>query len=257
MEFIDTHAHLFLSDFQTDRSTVVQNAISAGVTRMLLPNIDSSTVDQMMAFCNEYPEHCFPMIGLHPTSVKDDYKKHLEVIKSWLASQRFIAIGEIGMDLYWDKTFFAEQCEALIFQLKLAHDFSIPAVIHCRESFPEILDVLKKNRTSEDYKGVFHSFSGNYEQAMEILSMGFKIGISGVVTFKNSALGQVVKNIPLDDIMLETDSPYLTPVPFRGKRNESAYVVCVAQKIADIKQVSLEEVALSTTRNAKTLFNLP
>jgi len=257
MEFIDTHTHLFLSDFDSDRSNAVKNAIAEGVNRMLLPNIDGNTIEQMISLCELYPENCFPMIGLHPTSVKDNYENQIDIVKSNLKSHKFIAIGEIGIDLYWDKSFFVQQCQALVAQLEIAREYSLPIVIHSRESFPQIIEILNKNQTSAPFKGVFHSFTGSLEQAQEAIAMGFMIGINGVVTFKNSTLGAVVKDIPLTKLLLETDSPYLTPAPFRGRRNESSYLIYIARRIAEIKQITIEEVALSTTTNAKTLFNLP
>jgi TatD DNase family protein len=257
MEFIDTHTHLFLSDFDSDRSKVIEQAFDAGVKSLLLPNIDSNSIAGMMQLCEQYPGRCFPMIGLHPTSVKSDYKEQIGIIKDHLKFQKFIAIGEVGIDLYWDKSFFTQQCDAFLTQMELAREYSLPVVIHSRDSFDEIIDILKKNRTSYSYKGVFHSFTGTLEQANEAISLGFRIGINGVVTFKNSSLGEVLKEVSLEHLLLETDSPYLTPAPHRGKRNESSYVVYVAKKIAEIKQLTIEEVALTTTNNAKTVFNLP
>lgn len=257
MEFIDTHTHLYLSDFNSDRTKVIENAIAAGVNTMLLPNIDSKTIDQMMLLCEQYPKNCFPMIGLHPTSVKEDYRIHINLVRSTLKTHKFIAIGEVGIDLHWVKSFFDQQCEAFIAQLLMAREYSLPIVIHSRDSFHEIIEILKTNRTSTPYKGVFHSFSGNLEQANEAISLGFKIGINGVVTFKNAAISEVIKEIPLANLLLETDSPFLTPVPYRGKRNESSYLIYIASRIAEIKQISIEEVAMSTTNSAKSLFNLP
>jgi hydrolase, TatD family len=256
MEFIDTHTHLFLSDFEEDCSAVITRAIAAGVSPMLLPNIDKETIAPMLAMCNNFPANCFPMMGLHPTSVKEDYKEQLEIIESELQKHKFVAVGEVGIDLYWDKTFFDQQCEAFAYQIELARKFSLPLVIHCRESFDEILDVLRANKNSSLYSGVFHSFSGNIEQACEVIQMGFKIGINGTITFKNSKLGDVIRELDMEHLLLETDSPFLTPVPKRGQRNESSYIQYVAQKIADVKEVSLEEVARVTTSNAKSLFNL-
>lgn len=257
MEFIDTHTHLYLSDFHSDRAKVIENAIASGVNTMLLPNIDSKTIDQMMVLCEQYPKNCFPMIGLHPTSVKEDYELHINLVRSNLKTQKFIAIGEVGIDLHWDKSFFVQQCDAFTAQLHMAREYSLPVVIHSRDSFRELIDILKINQTSTPYKGVFHSFSGNLQQANEAISLGFMIGINGVVTFKNSGMSEVIKDIPLANLLLETDSPYLTPAPFRGKRNESSYLIYIARRIAEIKQISIEEVAMSTTNSAKSLFNLP
>lgn len=257
MEFIDTHTHLYLSDFHSDRTKVFENAFAAGVNTMLLPNIDSKTIDQMMFLCEQYPKNCFPMIGLHPTSVKEDYEIEINTVRSNLKTQKFIAMGEIGIDLHWDKSFFDQQCDAFIAQLHMAREYSLPVVIHSRDSFREIIEILKTHQAITPYKGVFHSFSGNLEQANEAISLGFMIGINGVVTFKNSGMSEVIKDIPLINLLLETDSPYLTPVPFRGKRNESSYLIYIARRIAEIKQISIEEVAMSTTNGAKSLFNLP
>ncbi len=257
MEFIDTHTHLYLPDFKIDSSKVIEAAFSAGVNTLLLPNIDIESIDPMLLLCKQYPLNCFPMIGIHPTSIKYNYMELIDNVKDRLKRHKFIAIGEVGIDLYWDKTFYIQQCEALIAQLALAREYSLPVVIHSRESFTEIIKILNENKNDLPYNGVFHSFSGNTDQALEAISLGFKIGINGVVTFKKSTANVVVRDIPLEALLLETDAPYLTPVPFRGKRNESSYIPYIAQKIAEIKQLSIEEVARVTTCNAKALFNLP
>ena len=256
MEFIDSHAHLFATEFDEDRSLVVERAIHEGICKMLLPNIDKDTIEPMLELCKAYPDYCFPMIGLHPTSVKEDYKDHLAIIEKYLESHRFVAIGEVGIDLYWDKTHLPQQQEAFVYQIELARKYSLPLVIHSRESFVEIVEILHKLRNGSSYSGVFHSFSGNAAQANEAIELGFKIGINGVVTFKNSTLGEVISNIPLQHLLLETDAPYLTPVPKRGKRNESAYIPYIAAKIAEIKGIAIEEVGKVTTLAAKTLFKL-
>lgn len=256
MEFIDTHAHLFLSEFDEDRSLVVERAVDCGIQKMLLPNIDKHTIKPMLDLCAMYPANCFPMIGLHPTSVKEDYAEHLAVIEKSLNAQAFVAIGEVGIDLYWDKTYLAQQREALIHQIELARKYKLPLVIHSRDSFHEIVEILHQQRDGNRYSGVFHSFSGNAGQASEVIAMGFAIGINGVVTFKNSNLGEVIRDVALENLLLETDAPYLTPVPHRGKRNESSYIPHIAQKIAEIKGVSIEAVAEATTETAKTLFKL-
>lgn len=256
MEFVDTHAHLFLPEFDEDRSSVVERAMLRGVRTMLLPNIDKHSIEPMLELCASYPAHCFPMIGLHPTSVNDDYHHHLVEIEKYLAAHKFIAIGEVGIDLYWDKTYLAQQREVFAYHIELARKHSLPLVIHSRDSFAEIAEILHAHHQGEPYAGVFHSFSGTTEQAEEAIELGFKLGINGVVTFKNSTLGDVLREISLEDILLETDAPYLTPVPYRGKRNESAYIPYIAGKIAEIKHVPVEDVAAVTTRNANTLFKL-
>jgi TatD DNase family protein len=256
MELIDTHTHLFLPEFENDQVPVIERAKSAGVGKLLLPNIDVSTINAMQNLCNIFPEYCFPMIGLHPTSVKQDYPEQLKRIETLLQKNQFIAIGETGMDLYWDKTFIREQRISFEIQIDWTRKYSLPLVIHCRESFAEIIEIIKNKHDGSLYSGVFHSFPGNPEQADEVISLGFKIGVNGIVTFKNSKLMEVVQKISLENILLETDSPYLTPVPMRGKRNESAYLVYIAQKIAEIKDIPLAEVARVTTLNAKKLFKL-
>jgi TatD DNase family protein len=255
MVFIDTHTHLFLPEFDNDRKQVIEDAILRGVDKMLLPNVDSTTVSGLFDVCRQYPQNCFPMIGLHPTSVKESYMADLHHIESVLKIEKVIAIGEIGIDLYWDKTYLKQQQEAFIYQINLAKQYDLPIVIHARESFNEIFDILKL-QLDKKLKGVFHSFTGDIKQAEQIIEWGFKLGIGGIVTFKNSGLDKIVEQIDLNHIVLETDSPYLPPVPYRGKRNESAYIVKVAEKIAQIKNCSVEEVAEKTTLNAKSLFNL-
>lgn len=256
MEFIDTHTHLFAEEFNEDRFQVVERAIQSGVKKMLLPNIDRYTIEPMLELCAAYPDNCFPMIGLHPTSVKEDFKDHLEVIEKYLQTHKFCAIGEVGIDLYWDKSFLAQQSEAFIHQIELARKHDLPLVIHSRDSYDEIIAILHKLQGNQLYTGVFHSFTGTTDQAKEVIDMGFKIGINGVVTFKNSKLDEAVKNVELKNIILETDSPYLTPTPHRGKRNESAYLLYIANKIADIKQVSPEVVGEITSHTANAVFNL-
>jgi TatD DNase family protein len=256
MEFIDTHTHLFAEDFNEDRTQVVERAIQTGVNKMLLPNIDRYTIEPMLALCEAFPNHCFPMIGLHPTSVKEDYKEHIADVEAYLLIHQFCAIGEVGIDLYWDKSFFTQQCEAFIHQIELSRKYELPLVIHSRDSHSEIIEILHQQQNKQLYKGIFHSFTGNPDQANEAIDLGFKIGINGVVTFKNSKLDEVVKNIDLKQIVLETDSPYLTPVPNRGKRNESANLRYIANKIAEIKQTSPEVVGQITTLTANSVFNL-
>jgi len=255
MSYIDTHTHLFLPEFDTDRDQVIANAKDAGVEKVLLPNVDSGTILPLLDLVDKFPDFCLPMIGLHPTSVKEDYEKELEVVESWLLKRKFYAIGEIGIDLYWDKTFIKQQEEAFIYQINLAKKYDLPIVIHARDSFNEIFNVVKKEIGS-GLKGIFHAFTGDLEQANQIIEWGFLIGIGGIVTFKNSHLGDVVKNIDINHLVLETDSPYLAPVPKRGKRNESAYIQFIAQRIAEIKGIAVNEVARITTLNAKKLFKI-
>jgi len=220
---------------------------------MLLPNIDSSSVAGMIDLCKEFPGNCFPMMGLHPTSVKENYTEELELVDEWLKRKKFYGIGETGIDLYWDKTFVREQEMAFIHQIELAKKYELPLVIHSRNSFEKIYSIVLK-QNSPELKGVFHCFTGNINQAYKIIDLGFMLGIGGVVTFKNSGLDKVVEKIDLKNIILETDSPFLTPVPFRGKRNESAYTFYIAEKVAELKNKTLEEVAEITTNNANQLF---
>ena len=253
MIFTDTHTHLYLNAFDDDRVEVVKNAIEQDVKYMLLPNIDSSSIDPMFELCKAFPENCFPMMGLHPTSVKENYKEELEIISGWFEKQNFIAIGEIGIDLYWDQSFQKQQEEAFRFQIDLALKNEIPIVIHSRDSFDEIFNVLEDYRGS-GLKGVFHCFTGSLEQANKAIDLGFYLGIGGVLTFKNSGLDKVIAEIDLKHILLETDSPFLAPTPFRGKRNESAYINLVANRLSQIKNIDRKEIAKITTQNAIDLF---
>ncbi len=255
MQFIDTHTHLYLPDFDTDRDEVVNRAVSSGISKMLLPSIDIQSVDQMLSAVDRYPGICYPMIGLHPTSVKEDYLSQLEKFESLFAKHKFIAVGEIGIDLHWDKTFLNVQLIAFRRQLAFASDNGLPVVIHSREAFPEVFSVLDEFK-GKGLKGVFHAFSGNINDAEKVLAIGFKLGIGGVVTFKNSGLDKIVKEVGPEHIILETDSPYLAPVPYRGKRNESAYICIINKKLADIFGKSEEEIAFITYSNSTGLFNL-
>ena len=256
MFFVDTHTHLYLEEFDADRHEMIQRAFDNNVNYMLLPNIDSFSIKGMMNLCEHYPKNCFPMMGLHPTSVKENYKEELKKMEEQFSIRDFTAVGEIGIDLYWDKTFKKQQEEAFRFQIDLALEKKLPIVIHSRESFDDIFSILEDYRNS-GFTGVFHCFTGNDEQADKIIGLGFKLGIGGVVTFKNSGLDKAIANIDLSHLILETDAPYLTPTPYRGKRNESAYIPLIAEKIAQIKNTSLENVAKTTTKNAIELFNLP
>lgn len=253
---IDTHTHLFSDAFDDDRSEVVRQSIRSGVDKMLLPNIDIASIDPMFSLCNEFPTNCFPMMGLHPGSVTEKWKDDLAVIEMNLFSRKVIAVGEIGMDLYWDKTYLKEQAEVFRIQVQWAKMLNLPIVIHAREAFDEIFEIID-GLNDDSLRGVFHCFTGTVEQAAKIREYGgFKLGIGGVLTYKKSGLEMVLKSIPLEMMILETDSPYLSPAPHRGKRNESAYLVYIAEKLADVKNVPLKEVAETTTINAKQLFNL-
>jgi len=253
MFFTDTHTHLYLNAFDDDRAETIERALGQEIKFMLLPNIDSSSIDGMLTLCNQFPKNCFPMMGLHPTSVKENFEEELVLVEKWLEKQKFYAIGETDIDLYWDKTYLVEQKTSLIRQIELAKKYQLPIVVHMRDSFDETYSLIKTH-SSPELSGVFHCFTGNLEQAQKIIEMNFMLGIGGVVTFKNSGLDEVVKEIDLEHIVLETDSPFLAPVPFRGKRNESAYIKLIAKKIADIKNITVEEVAEITTHNANKLF---
>jgi TatD DNase family protein len=254
MFLTDTHTHLYLEEFISDQADVIQRAIAQNVKSMLLPNIDSSSIDSLLKLSDQFPENCFPMMGLHPTSVKENYEEELVRVEKWIEKRKFYAIGETGIDLYWDKTFGEEQKTSFRHQIGLAKKYNLPIVIHMRNSFDEIYIILKEEYLP-NLRGVFHCFTGNLEQAYKIFELGFKIGIGGVVTFKNSGLDKVLEKINLNHVILETDSPFLAPVPFRGKRNESSYLKIIAKKIAQIKNKSVEEIAEITTANAKQLFN--
>ena len=252
---IDTHSHIYSEEFDTDRAETIQRAKEAGISHIVLPNCDSGTLPRMLALEAQYPGYCHAAIGLHPTSVKADYQKELDLVKSELERREFIAIGEIGIDFYWDKTYYKEQVIAFQKQIEWALEYKLPVIIHVRDSFRETMDALSLYKGSA-LKGVFHSFTGTLEEAQEIIAFkGFKLGINGIVTFKNSGLAAVVEQIELEHILLETDSPYLTPTPYRGKRNESAYVQIVASKLAGVYNCSLSQIDEQTTRNAQSLFN--
>ncbi|MFN6013533.1 MAG: TatD family hydrolase [Flavobacteriales bacterium] len=256
MLFIDTHTHLFSPSFDEDRPDVIKRALQAGVEVMLLPNIDIESIGPMYELSAQYPENCFPMMGLHPGSVDADWEKKLEVIRQHLFSKKNFAVGEIGMDLYWDKTFKDQQAEAFRLQISWAKELSLPIVIHAREAFNEIFEIVD-DLYDDALTGVFHCFTGTVDQAKKIAEYGgFKLGIGGVLTYKKSGLDEVIKHLSLDIMILETDSPYLPPTPHRGKRNESAYLLHVAEKLAEVKGMTLKEVADATSLNAKSLFKL-
>jgi len=255
MKFIDTHTHLYLEQFDEDRDQVVERALKQGVETMLLPNIDADSVAPLWKLVDAYPNHFYPMAGLHPSSVGEDYKIQLQRVEQDLNERKYIAVGEIGIDLYWDKTFEKQQKEALIFQFDLAIHHDLPVVIHSRDSFDEIIEVIDAF-DNPDLKGVFHCFTGTESQAKMIIDRGFLLGIGGVYTFKNSDLRKELQNIDIENIVLETDAPYLTPAPYRGKRNESAYVYYVAQRMAEEYKKSMHEIAEITSANARKLFKI-
>ncbi|MGJ8661249.1 MAG: TatD family hydrolase [Bacteroidota bacterium] len=256
MNWIDTHTHLYTKEFDSDRDQMIQNAIKNGVETMLLPNIDVSTIDPMLKLCSEYPNNCFPMMGLHPGNVKEDWEEQLLTMKAYFSSHKMIAVGEIGMDLYWDKTFIEEQRSAFREQISWAKELKLPIVIHARDAFDEIFEILDEVM-DDNLFGVFHCFTGNIKQAKKIMSYGkFMMGIGGVLTYKKAALDEVLEHVPLDYLILETDSPYLPPVPYRGKRNESAYLVHTAEKLAEVHKVQLFKLAEITSSNAKKMFSL-
>lgn len=255
MILIDTHTHLFLPEFKKDRSRVVSDAVEKGIVKMLLPNVDDSTMDSMLSLADEFPANCLPMIGLHPTSVNEFFEQKLDLVREKLVTREFWGIGETGIDLYWDDTNLSQQVEAFKWQITLAKEFHLPLVIHARNSFHEIFEVLDQEN-DDSLKGVFHAFTGNAIQAAKIIDYGFKIGIGGIVTFKNAGLDKIARSIALEHIVLETDAPYLAPVPKRGKRNEPAYLIYTAEKIAEIHGQPLDVIADITTRNAAALFNI-
>lgn len=256
---IDTHSHLFLEDFQDDLPDVMSRAREAGVSHIFMPNIDSTSIASLLRVCRDYADFCFPMVGLHPTSVRDNFEDELRVVEQELVMRKeaYVAIGEIGMDLYWDRTYLAEQQIVLERQLEWALAYGLPVVIHCREAFPYIYKVLEAYRHTP-LCGIFHSFTGTREEAERILEFPrFLIGINGVVTFKKSTLPEVLSHIPLERVVLETDSPYLTPVPYRGKRNESSFMKYTLTKVAEVYGLTPEEVSDITSETALKLFRIP
>lgn len=253
MIITDTHTHLYSEAFDEDRDTVIQNAIEQGIERFFIPSIDSSYTKSMLELEMQYPKNMFLMMGLHPTHVKENYKEELKHVELMLSKRHFYAIGEIGIDLYWDKTYLNEQQEAFKFQIHLAKKYGLPIVIHCRDSFDEIFEVLEEEK-AEDLFGIFHCFTGTEEQAKRALSYNMKLGIGGVVTFKNGKIDTFLNKIDLNHIVLETDSPYLAPVPYRGKRNESVYLLQVLKKLSLIYGIDEKVIANITTQNSKDVF---
>jgi len=255
MRLVDTHAHLYMGTYRNDRDTVIERSINSGVDKIILPNLKSDTIPEIRDITQKYPDHCFAAIGLHPGSVDETYDEELKVIEDWLQTEQFFAIGETGMDLYRDDTYKDEQLASLHHHLQLAYKYNLPLILHQRNAFNEIMESIT-NANLPGLRGVFHSFSEDLETAQKIIDLGFKIGIGGIVTFKNASLDVVAKEIPLEHIILETDAPFLTPSPYRGKRNESSYTIYVAKKLAEIKNVSVDEIADVTTQNAHQLFSL-
>ena len=251
----DTHTHLYSDQFDEDRNEMILRAKNAGVSRFFIPAIDSSTSEAMFQLEKNYPKDVFLMMGLHPTSVNENYEEELEFVKNWIDKRPFFAIGEIGIDLYWDKNFLKQQQEAFKTQIQWAKEKKLPIVIHCREAFDEIFEVLETEK-SDDLRGIFHCFTGTKEQALQAISYNMKLGIGGVVTFKNGKIDQFLHEIDLKHIVLETDAPYLAPVPYRGKRNESAYITNVIDKLVDIYGLSFKEIAKITTQNSKEVFGI-
>ena len=255
MKIVDTHTHLYLDKFKEDIDKVISRAKENGVSKFIFPAIDSSHFDSMHILKKRYPNDNFLMTGLHPTDVKENYKEELEFIENSLKKYNYVAVGEIGIDLYWDKSFLKQQQEAFRFQIKLAIKNDLPIVIHCREAFDEIFEILNEENC-ENLRGVFHCFTGDLNQAKKAISLGFLLGMGGVVTFKNAGVDKFLNQIDLKHIVLETDSPYLAPVPFRGKRNESSYIIYVIDKLAEIYGLSKQEIADITTNNAEKVFAL-
>ena len=255
MSLIDTHCHIYSDEFDPDRPAMMGRAESEGITKMLMPAIDNSTHHQMLNLEAEFPGRCVSMMGLHPCSVKENYSEELRIVEQWLQKRPFVAVGETGLDFYWDLTYTKQQYEVFQRQIDWALEYEIPVVIHSRNSIDECIGMVDRNQTGK-LKGVFHCFSGSIEQTRKIIDLDFYLGIGGVLTFKKSGLDVVLKEIDLNNIILETDAPYLAPVPFRGKRNECGYLKYIAEKLAEVKAVSVQEIATITSQNAKKLFSL-
>lgn len=252
---IDTHAHIYTKEFKDDLPGIISNCRTSGIEKILMPNVDHDSIDLMFAVEEEYPEMCISMMGLHPSSVDKHIQKQLYEVEGWLEKRSFIAVGEIGIDLYWDKSFKDLQEEAFRVQVGFAKKHNLPIVIHCRNAFEETIAIVEELHDGA-LTGVFHCFAGSAEEAARVTNLGFFLGIGGVATFKNGGLDKVIPEISLQHIVLETDSPYLAPAPYRGKRNEPGYLPVIAQKIGDLKQIPINEVAEATTKNAEKLFRL-
>jgi TatD DNase family protein len=253
MMLIDSHCHLYSQEFKDDIDEVIQRATHEGVEKFFLPAIDSNSLEAMLLMEEKYPGKCVAMMGLHPCSVKNNYKEELAIAENWLQKRKFVAIGEIGLDFYWDTTFAKEQLEAFRIQIEWALYYKLPIVIHTRNAMQETINIIKEY-LPKGIKGIFHCFSGSYENAKEIIDAGFYLGIGGIVTYKNSGIAEVLAKTDLKHLVLETDSPYLSPVPYRGKRNESSYLKYIAKRVAEIKAVSVDEVANITTANTQKIF---
>lgn len=253
MIYTDTHTHLYDEQLLADEHNI-QQAIDAGVTKMYMPNCDSSTVDGMLQLADKWPQHCFPMMGLHPTYVKENYKDELAIVKEWLGKRKFYGIGEVGLDYYWDMTYQQQQIEAFETQIDWALEYDLPVIIHSRDSIKDCIDIIRKKQNG-GLKGIFHCFGGSVDEAQQIMELGFYMGIGGVVTFKKSTLPDTIKEIGFSHIVLETDAPYLAPVPYRGKRNESSYIPLIALHLATVTGIPIEEVAAITTSNAEKIFS--
>jgi TatD DNase family protein len=255
MILTDTHTHLYSEEFDQDRATMIQRAMDIGVSRFFIPSIDSNYTQKMYDLEAQFPENIFLMMGLHPTYVKENYLEELAHVETELSKKKFYAVGEIGIDLFWDKTFLEQQQHAFQYQIQLAKKHNLGINIHCRDAFDEVFEVLESEK-APDLFGIFHCFTGDFQQAQRAIDLNMKLGIGGVATFKNGKIDQFLRDIDLKHIVLETDSPYLAPVPFRGKRNESSYVKVVAEKLAEIYQLSTEEIAQITTENSKAIFGI-
>jgi TatD DNase family protein len=251
--YIDSHAHIYAEEFDGDRVEAIRRAQDINVGKIVMPNVDHTTIDIMMETESHFPELCYATIGLHPCSVKKDFNKELYIVEQWLSKRKFSAIGEMGTDLYWDKTFWAQQQEAFEIQIGWAKQYDLPVILHCRETLDESIAMIERLQDGK-LRGVFHCFNGNADQAKKIIALNFFLGIGGVSTFKKGGLDTVLPNVAIENILLETDSPYLAPVPHRGKRNEPSYLPIIAGRIAEIKNISIEEVQRQTTKNALQLF---
>jgi TatD DNase family protein len=252
---IDSHCHLYLEEFDADIEKVIENAHNNGITKFYLPAIDMAYTDRMHALENKFPGVCIAMTGLHPCSVKENYADEINHIHTQLGLRKYCAIGEAGLDFHWDKTFVKQQYECLEIQIQLALQYNIPLILHTRNATEETIEVIKKYKNTS-LTGIFHCYRGSYEQTKKIIDLGFYLGIGGVLTYKNAGLGDTLAQFDLNNIVLETDAPYLSPVPYRGKRNESAYIKTIAEKLAEVKNISLEEVDIITTRNTEKIFGV-
>jgi TatD DNase family protein len=256
MRYIDSHAHIYLPQFDEDREEMMSRTLESGVDRIVMPNIDHTSIDPMMELEERYPDHCFATMGVHPCSIRKDFESELYRTEDWLGKRSFKGIGETGIDLYWDKSFLEQQKESLRIHIEWSKKYKIPIILHCRDSFEETIEIIEE-LNDESLKGVFHCFTGSVEDAKRVLALdGFYLGIGGVATFKNGGLDKVLPEIDPDRIILETDSPYLAPVPYRGKRNESSYIPLIAERITELTEIGLEEVAVRTTQSSSELFEL-